>query len=462
MSRQQFYTTEKLGPKRSKTPEGFLLCEEVPVARTGMMIYGPDEVPVEPGPDGITKIFRDDADIFNPITMASANGKSFTIQHPEEDVIPDNWSTLTHGIGFNPRRGEGVMDDLLIVDLLITTPEGIKAVEEDGIEEISMGYDADYEQVEPGIGKQTSIVFNHFALVEQGRCGTRCAIGDSKPVNTKEIDMSKTKDKSSVLKSLLVRAFKAKDEAALEEVTKDAETEIEEITKDESGDTHVHVHMGAAKPGEPVLDEDPEISKSTQDDGLEEYIARNDAEHEEFRTRLKALEDALLAKTNEAVTGDEEITEQEVKDELSETMDEEEIEEALKTKDSIGLSNSFQDTVAMAEILVPGIKVPTFDKASTKGQTFKTICKLRKTALDLAFNQPDTRAIIDDLLKGRSFENATKTCDGTRALFRSAASVKSTMNKVGNVSSTVATSSAKATGLTLADVNEMNRKAYGG
>lgn len=458
--RQQFYTTQKIGPKRSKTPEGFLLCEEVPVARTGMMIYGPDEVPVEPGPDGITKIFRDEDEVFNPTTMASANGKSFTIQHPDEDVIPDNWATLTHGIGFNPRRGEGANDDLLIVDLLITTPEGIKAVEEDGIEEISMGYDADYEQIEPGIGKQSSIIFNHFALVEQGRCGTRCAIGDSKPTNTKEVNMA-TKKRSKYLDALM-RAFKAKDSSEVEEIAETLDEELE-TTKDEDGDTHVHVHMAPAKAGEPVLDEDPESEapSTTNDDGLEEYIARNDAEHEEFRTRLKALEDALLAKANEAATGDEEVSEQEVKDELSETMDEEEVNEALKTKDSLSLSNSFQDTVAMAEILVPGIRIPTFDRAQSRGKTFQVICKLRKTALDLAYGQPETRAILDDLLKGRTIDQGTKTCDSTRNLFRAAAAVRGTMNKTGN-GSTVATAAKKATALSLADINEMNRKAYGG
>ena len=52
------HTTGALGLKQALTPEGFLLCEDVPLARPGEMIYGPDETPIEAGPDGITHITR--------------------------------------------------------------------------------------------------------------------------------------------------------------------------------------------------------------------------------------------------------------------------------------------------------------------------------------------------------------------------------------------------------------------
>jgi uncharacterized protein len=35
----KFYVTERIGPKPGFTPEGFLLCEEVPIARVGIMDY---------------------------------------------------------------------------------------------------------------------------------------------------------------------------------------------------------------------------------------------------------------------------------------------------------------------------------------------------------------------------------------------------------------------------------------
>src|SRR5216683_1161105 len=48
--RMRAYTVEKIGPKRERTPEGFLICYDVPLARIGEQIYGPDETPVKPRP----------------------------------------------------------------------------------------------------------------------------------------------------------------------------------------------------------------------------------------------------------------------------------------------------------------------------------------------------------------------------------------------------------------------------
>jgi len=45
----RYYTTHTLSLRIQETPEGFLLCAGVPIARTGVQEYKPDEVPVEPG-----------------------------------------------------------------------------------------------------------------------------------------------------------------------------------------------------------------------------------------------------------------------------------------------------------------------------------------------------------------------------------------------------------------------------
>ena len=47
-----YYITSQLSPHRYSTPEGFLVCKDVPIARTGLLEYLPEEVgldPVEPG-----------------------------------------------------------------------------------------------------------------------------------------------------------------------------------------------------------------------------------------------------------------------------------------------------------------------------------------------------------------------------------------------------------------------------
>ncbi len=454
MARETFYVIEKIGPKQSLTPEGFLFCEEVPVARTGMMLYGPNETPVEAGPDGIVKIFRDEEAVFDPLTMASVNGKSVTNDHPETDVDPENWKELTHGVAFNPRRGKAASDDLLFVDLLITTTEGIKAVQS-GKVEVSCGYEADYQDLGNGVGKQSNIIFNHIALVEQGRCGPRCAIADSKTLSlTKGIEMAGNKKvKQSSILDALMKAFKAKDADEVEALAEEVKDEFE-TSETGGGDTHIHVHAdGSTSNGNPVADdEDPEI---TNDDDLEAFKAQNATEHADMLKRIEALEAALAGAGNGA---DEEMNE-EIKNELS--LDEEQLEEVIKTKDSKFFSNSFQDTVAMAEILVPGIKVPTFDSKLTAGKTFKAICALRTQALDLAYVQPATRSILDELLGGKPLNTATMTCDAVRSLFRSAAAVKSVSNKNSSQSKDTNNSGTQTPKVTtLASLNEMNRQRY--
>jgi hypothetical protein len=125
------------------------------------------------------------------------------------------------------------------------------------------------------------------------------------------------------------------------------------------------------------------------------------------------------------------------------------------------LAESFQDTVALAEILVPGIRVPTFDSVARPAQTAKKICHFRKQALDLAMAQPATRGILDDLLAGKTLDTKNMTCDAARALFRGAASAKRVANNNGS-RQTVDFDSAKkkASVSSLADLNRMNAEAY--
>ena len=53
----RYFTQEQLGETQSLTPEGFLLCENVPLARIGEMLYADGEVPVT-AKDGVIRIHR--------------------------------------------------------------------------------------------------------------------------------------------------------------------------------------------------------------------------------------------------------------------------------------------------------------------------------------------------------------------------------------------------------------------
>src|SRR5579862_9347436 len=107
----RFFTTEQIGEKQALTPEGFLLCVDVPIARTGVMYYGPGETTIKStGPDGRVKVIRREEDVFRPEFMLSFAGKDFVDDHPQDGVNPENWRLLATegsvvGTVMNPRRG---------------------------------------------------------------------------------------------------------------------------------------------------------------------------------------------------------------------------------------------------------------------------------------------------------------------------------------------------------------------
>lgn len=459
----QFYTTEKIGPKQSLTPEGFLLCEDVPVARTGMMLYTEKEIPVTADRSGQIRVSRTDAELFNTRTMSSINGKPVVDDHPPEDVIPTTWKQLAVGSAFNPRRGTGAYDDLLLCDLLITDTDGILAVQE-GKREISLGYDANYVETGVGEGYQKDILINHIALVEAGRCGLRCAIGDHKPTTERKEDEMPTPSKRV---KLIRNAFATKDQKALDEALEGMEGSTTDEEGDEgAGETHVHVHLPATGAGgDTGGTKDPDGSTTFDAEaGLKEFSEKNDAEHKEFRDAIAGLTQEIAAmKSGGTSTGDTD-EEKETKEAMKDEVPEDKKEEAMKARDSAFLGDSFANTVAMAEILVPGISVPTFDRAMTPVATTKTICNLRKRTLDLAYNQPATRDILEDLLAGKSIGSVgTMSCSAVKNLFSSAASVRRTRNNDSQRGSSAVNTTQQAGGKkiqTIADLNKANAEHW--
>lgn len=298
-----YFAPEKISPRQSMTPEGFLLCESVPIARTGELLYGEGEVPVKAGPDAAVRISRDADVLFAADTVASFEGKPVTLDHPDEFVSPENWKALTVGSVLNVRQGEGIEDDLLLADLLITDAKAIEDVRA-GLREVSCGYEADFEEIEPGKGRQTNIVGNHVALVERGRCGPRCAIGDTLMATKRTVwDRLKT-------------AFRARDEDAFA-----AELEEAKQAQDE---------------GEPPVEPETEVMDVPS---LPDLVARI-AALESAINKLLAVEKAEHEQMDEEP--EPEAPEEEVKDEEDEPC------EPAKVGDAM----------ARAEILAPGIKAP--------------------------------------------------------------------------------------------------------
>ncbi|AOI65547.1 hypothetical protein WS51_18265 [Burkholderia territorii] len=428
----RFYTIQKLGPKRSLTPEGFLLCEDVPVARTGEMLYAAGEVPIEAGPDGLIRISRTPEEVFRDATMASCQGKDVTLDHPDDFVAPANYATLTRGVMLNPRRGSGIEDDLLLADILIKDPSAITAVQEEEIEEVSLGYEADYEQVSPGRGVQRNIVVNHVAIVPRGRCGPRCAIGDKEPeMKTKD---SKPQRRPAWLDRLM-KSMKAKDEAGVEEALKEGQEAMDEESEEERERREAGEREGRTGDTAAIL----QTLRS-----LDRRMARIEARDAE---RERETED-----DDEEDDETDETTDTVIEAEPSRRVSEEGVE--LYTGDSARL------IAARAEILAPGVKLPTLDGLKTKDRA-AALCKCQRRALDQAYETDAGRAAIAPFLGRRAPDFDTMPAPVVDAIFTGAAELMRAKNNAGSSSGKVSTRDFGKV-KTIADINEQNRKFWAG
>ncbi|MCA8376300.1 DUF2213 domain-containing protein [Burkholderia multivorans] len=421
----RFFTPEILGPKQSLTPSGFLVCHDVPIARTGEMLYGAGEVPVEPGPDGIVRISRTPDEVFRPETIASFEGAAVTMDHPDDFVGPSNWNDLAVGTVMNVRRGTGIEDDLLLADLMITNQGAIDEVRA-GLREVSCGYEAGYEQVGPGRGVQREIIGNHVALVERGRCGPRCAIGDKEPeMKTKD---SKPPRRSAWLDRLM-KAMRAKDAEGVEEALEEGQKAMDEESEEERKKSEA---AEAGKTG----------------DALSQILKRLKAMDED----IQELKKAVAEDDDEEDDETDETTDTVIEAEPSRRVSEEGVD--LYTGDSARI------IAARAEILAPGVKLPTLDGLKTKDRA-AALCKCQRRALDQAYETDAGRAAIAPFLGRRAPDFDTMPAPVVDAIFTGAAELMRAKNNAGSSSGKVSTRDFGKV-KTIADINEQNRKFWAG
>lgn len=361
----KYFTPTKLSENIQETPEGFLVCLGVPIARTGWQVYAPGEVPIDPGEDGKIHVYRDPADVFHPDTIASFEGKALTIEHPMDFVTPLNWSDLAKGMLQNVRKSSERDQDgeeSLLADVLVTDVVAIQLVKA-GLREVSCGYDAVYEPTDPGKAKQTAIIGNHLALVKEGRAGPGYAIHDHKTERFK--GMSKLAEKVKQLFS------KAMDEAAAESSEKaDGSISYDEMVKMVKDlDAKIDGFM-KGKDEAPVKESE---EKAEQKDESKEPAV--DAEVSSgIEERLKKLEEALAK-----------LMQSESSEAMGDQGDPEEVGDADKEdKEDKSMTG---DTAARAEILSPGIQLSKDVKAKS---------------LKNAYGTKEGKSVIDSLTGGKS------------------------------------------------------------
>lgn len=220
----KIYYATQISPHRLKMDrEGFLICSEVPVARTGYQFYGLEELEELPPPEveivnGGCNIYRPPEEVFSPDTLASFEGKPVTNDHPRENVTSENYRRYVKGTVRDVKKGTGEFKDFIFADLIIYDQNLIDEIE-DGKTGVSAGYACDIV-VENGELVQKNIICNHIAVVWEGRAGAKAKIRDKDPKN-KECKMADEVKQAEETKVEEVKEEPKQDECEKEECKKD-------------------------------------------------------------------------------------------------------------------------------------------------------------------------------------------------------------------------------------------------
>ncbi|EJQ8079248.1 DUF2213 domain-containing protein [Escherichia coli] len=384
----KYFFESQLGETRYLLADGSLLCKDVPIARTGTQLYSSEDLPdIRADPYGRITVNRMPEEVFSEETLASFEGMSVTVLHPEDDegnilfINPGNWRGLAVGHLQNVRRGEGEQSDLVLADLVIKDEIAIALIDE-GLREVSCGYNAEYQQLSPGKANQKMIRGNHVALVDKARAGNRCKIGDSHTMATSK--------KNWLMR--LKNAIRTGDADTASALLEEAPPEVTGDSGDSPSGVNLNINL---PPQQPLPDKSPEMGGS-------ENTADGDDD-------LKTLLRALLAKLEGQQSGDSagDVPEQENDTELTGDSDGEDKEqEAIVTG----------DMAYRAELITPGIDLsrrvkPTAFKRRVLASADHALVRqvvgdacindLPKFAVDMAFNA------VSELAKGRNTRPTT-------------------------------------------------------
>lgn len=371
----QFYASQ-ISDNIFETPEGYLVCKNVPIAKVGVQEYLGQELGLKDKYDQIVKVYREAEDVFDPDAIASFEGKSFTDEHPFDEVDVNNRSIYEKGHIQNVRPLRDI--GLLVSDIIVKDPTPISEIKNKLKRDISSGYNCYYVPFKDGY-RQIKIRGNHVALVTKGRAGSRVAIQDKETINI----MSKENILAAMFKSFAKDATPEEIKLALEAIgdvnSKDETTTAQApiaTASDEDSEGLLEKIKGLFKKDEKPEEEksEVEIEVAKDDDRLKQIIDRLEALEERFSSdKDLTTENTLDEETVEEVDNDESVQDEseEVKDEEMTT---DSIIQNLKNiRSQITKSHTAKEFAKVTDSITSTIRALTAKDSKKNG--YKTIAK---------------------------------------------------------------------------------------
>ena len=205
--------------------DGYLVCENAVLGRTGIQKYGARELGLE-DKQGIIEVHRKAEDVFDEESLQSLEGRAFTLGHNSGTNIK-NFFKKAKGIVFNVRRE----DNNIVGDIRIFDEKTANLVESGELRELSLGYKSkifyDEEKDEYSFKE---IIYNHLALVSKGRAGNAMIFDGERDENMAE-DLNEVVDEKEEETSEEVVDEENKEEVEDEENKEENTEQPEETTE---------------------------------------------------------------------------------------------------------------------------------------------------------------------------------------------------------------------------------------
>jgi hypothetical protein len=386
------YYGDKISTNIAMTPEGFLICRNVPIARTGYQQYLGSELFEDGDPSELINVYRSPNEVFSTATIASFEGKPVTDGHPDVDVTPDNYKQFSKGHVQHVRVGRGDDADKILADLYITDQELIDEIR-NGKREVSAGYYAEDKEDETGRICQTKIRGNHVAVVDEGRAGHAVAIRDQKNNDSIIGGILKMRKESiarkQMIKDAVIQYLKDAKPEELEKKFRDAAEVLNEVA--EKGD---------------IQDEEPEETKEDAcKDEIPEEIKQDEDQDvwkaiDELVSRVEALEQ------HSHQTGEPELP-------LADEDVDVESEEVISDEDNIDIEGSGDEVDEDDDIEIGGDDdeviededeievIPTDEVEAKLSANDAAIKAISKAALGIK-NPEDRKRVQDAIIKATS------------------------------------------------------------
>jgi len=206
---------------------GFLYCKNSILGNIGVQKYLGKEIGLkDKEAEKVIEMVRDEESVFNKDSMSSFEGKPITLFHPKSKVNSKNYKKyLVGSIKDVKREEENLSSDIVIYDEYT-----IDKVKKGELKDLSLGYKAKIVEMADGRYKQTDIIINHLAIVEDGRA-VNAQIMDNKTVKEEQNGLE-PKDFKDMIKDTVfvtktdrnVKRLETYDDDSGESTTKEVST----------------------------------------------------------------------------------------------------------------------------------------------------------------------------------------------------------------------------------------------